>query len=93
MKQVYPDIAGPCLPFMSDALREFRHRPTCGRVQSACVGVSSDVLRICPKELIDVAGRVTIEAMLKLSAQQVAGGPSRAIRRQGLLTFVDHCIV
>jgi hypothetical protein len=28
------------------------------------------------EELIDVAGRVTIEAVLKLSAQQVAGEPS-----------------
>jgi hypothetical protein len=35
------------------------------------------------EELIDVAGRVTIEAVLNLSAQQVVGVPSQGKRREG----------
>jgi putative transposase len=38
--------------------------------------------RMAVEELIDVAGRVAIEAVLKLSAQQVAGEPSQGKRRQ-----------
>ncbi len=37
--------------------------------------------RMAVEELIDVAGRVTIEAVLKLSAQQVAGDPSQGKQR------------
>jgi hypothetical protein len=39
--------------------------------------------RMAGEELIDVAGRVTIEAVLKLSAQQVAGEPSQGKPRNG----------
>lgn len=39
--------------------------------------------RMAVEELIDVAGRVTIEAVLKLSAQQVAGEPSQGKPRNG----------
>ena len=39
--------------------------------------------RMAVEELIDVAGRVTIEAVLNLSAQQVAGVPSQGKRREG----------
>jgi putative transposase len=39
--------------------------------------------RMAVEELIDVAGRVTIEAVLNLSAQQVAGVPSQGKRRDG----------
>jgi putative transposase len=39
--------------------------------------------RMAVEELIDVAGRVTIEAVLKLSAQQVAGEPSQGKARNG----------
>jgi putative transposase len=39
--------------------------------------------RMAVEELIDVAGRVTIEAVLNLSAQQVAGLPTQGKRRDG----------
>lgn len=39
--------------------------------------------RMAVEELIDVVGRVTIEAVLDLSAQQVAGEPSQGKRRSG----------
>ena len=39
--------------------------------------------RMAVEELIDVAGRVTIEAVLKLSAQQVAGEPSQGKPKDG----------
>src|SRR5581483_11502775 len=39
--------------------------------------------RMAVEELIDVTGRVTIEAVLNLSAQQVAGVPSQGKRRDG----------
>jgi hypothetical protein len=39
--------------------------------------------RMAVEELIDVAGRVTIEAVLKLSAQQVAGEPSQGKPKNG----------
>ena len=39
--------------------------------------------RMAVEELIDVAGRVTIEAVLRLSAQQVAGEPSQGKPRDG----------
>ena len=39
--------------------------------------------RMAVEELIDVAGRVTIEAVLNLSAQQVAGAPCQGKRRDG----------
>ncbi len=39
--------------------------------------------RMAVEELIDVAGRVTIEAVLNLSAQQVAGVRSQGKRREG----------
>lgn len=39
--------------------------------------------RMAVDELIDVAGRVTIEAVLNLSAQQLAGVPSQGKRKQG----------
>jgi transposase-like protein len=39
--------------------------------------------RMAVEELIDVAGRVTIEAVLNLSAQQVAGVPSQGKRKEG----------
>jgi hypothetical protein len=37
--------------------------------------------RMAVEELIDIAGRVTIEAVLNLSAQQVAGAPSQGKRK------------
>jgi len=39
--------------------------------------------RMAVEELIDVAGRVTIEAVLNLSAQQVAGAPAQGKRKEG----------
>ena len=39
--------------------------------------------RMAVEELVDVAGRVTVEAVLNLSAQQVAGIPSQGKRREG----------
>ena len=42
--------------------------------------------RMAVEELIDVAGRVTIEAVLNLSAQQVAGAPSQGKRKEGRST-------
>jgi transposase-like protein len=39
--------------------------------------------RMAVEELIDVAGRVTIEAVLNLSAQQVAGVPCQGKKRDG----------
>ena len=39
--------------------------------------------RMAVEELIDIAGRVTIEAVLNLSAQQVAGAPSQGKRKDG----------
>jgi len=41
--------------------------------------------RLAVDELIDVAGRATIEAVLQLSAEQVAGPPTPGQRRTGLL--------
>jgi hypothetical protein len=41
--------------------------------------------RIAVDELIDVAGRATIEAVLQLSAEQVAGPRTPGQRRTGLL--------
>jgi hypothetical protein len=39
--------------------------------------------RMAVEELIDIAGRVTIEAVLNLSAEQVAGVPSQGKRKEG----------
>ncbi|MGA8491420.1 MAG: hypothetical protein WB711_13420 [Terriglobales bacterium] len=41
--------------------------------------------RLAVDELIDVAGRATIEAVLQLSAEQVAGPRTPGQRRRGLL--------
>jgi hypothetical protein len=39
--------------------------------------------RTAVEELIDMADRVTIESVLKLSAQQVAGEPSQGKQKSG----------
>ncbi len=39
--------------------------------------------RMAVEELIDVAGQMTIEVVLKLSAQQVAGDPSQGKQKDG----------
>jgi len=39
--------------------------------------------RLACDELIDIAGRATVQAVLELSAQQVAGGPPHPGRRRG----------
>jgi hypothetical protein len=39
--------------------------------------------RLACDELIDIAGRATLQAVLELSAQQVAGGPPHPGQRRG----------